>query len=131
MHMCLHLHHLNTNLFLSPLFLCFSSPSSLIFLLLLLLFLLQAMFDTEPKLDHAPIVSYVALSSIDTGHSKGVTDVEWVPENLEVREREREKIITFYSFLQYSTCILFVIIFHRYHTKHFNSFPTLQTFALN
>ena len=53
------------------------------------------MFDTEPKLDHAPIVSYVALSSIDTGHSKGVTDVEWVPENLEVRERERERIITF------------------------------------
>lgn len=53
------------------------------------------MFDTEPKLDHAPIVSYVALSSIDTGHSKGVTDVEWVPENLEVRERERED----YNFL--------------------------------
>ena len=43
------------------------------------------MFSTEPKLDHAPIVSYVALSSIDTGHSKGVTGTD----HLEVRDTNR------------------------------------------
>uniref|UniRef100_A0A1X7SK09 Uncharacterized protein n=1 Tax=Amphimedon queenslandica TaxID=400682 RepID=A0A1X7SK09_AMPQE len=43
----------------------------------------QALFNTEPKLDHAPIVSYVALSSIDAGHSKGVTGIEWIPDHLE------------------------------------------------
>uniref|UniRef100_A0A1X7T7A3 WD repeat-containing protein 63 n=1 Tax=Amphimedon queenslandica TaxID=400682 RepID=A0A1X7T7A3_AMPQE len=48
---------------------------------------MNALFNTEPKLDHAPIVSYVALSSIDAGHSKGVTGIEWIPDHLELSHK--------------------------------------------
>lgn len=46
--------------------------------------LLQVVFETDPKLDHAPIVRHVALSSIEFGHKKAISDIQWVPSHMEV-----------------------------------------------
>lgn len=46
--------------------------------------MLQAIFDTDPKLDHAPIVQYCTLSSIEHGHTQPVCDLVWVPDHVEV-----------------------------------------------
>ena len=48
------------------------------------LLLSQAVFDTDPKLDHAPMVQYCATSSIKDGHSLSVCDVQWIPDHIEV-----------------------------------------------
>ncbi len=45
---------------------------------------MQAIFDTDPKLDHAPMVQYAAVSSIKDSHSLAVCHVQWVPEHIEV-----------------------------------------------
>ena len=45
---------------------------------------IQAIFDTDPKLDHAPMVQYAAASSIKDSHSLSVSDVQWVPDHIEV-----------------------------------------------
>ena len=42
------------------------------------------MFETDPKLDHAPIVRHVALSSIEFGHKKMISDIQWIPKHIEV-----------------------------------------------
>ncbi|XP_064386318.1 dynein axonemal intermediate chain 3-like isoform X2 [Halichondria panicea] len=44
----------------------------------------MAIFDTDPKLDHAPMVQYAAVSSIKDSHSLAVCHVQWVPEHIEV-----------------------------------------------
>ena len=46
--------------------------------------ILQAVFETDPKLDHAPIVRHVALSSIEFGHKKMISDIQWIPKHIEV-----------------------------------------------
>ncbi|KAL5486545.1 hypothetical protein EMCRGX_G019042 [Ephydatia muelleri] len=43
-----------------------------------------AIFNMEPKLDHAPIVRHCALSSIEQGHKMAVADLLWVPDHIEV-----------------------------------------------
>ena len=48
-----------------------------------ILFAIKAVFETDPKLDHAPIVRHVALSSIDFGHKKTISDIRWVPNHIE------------------------------------------------
>ena len=45
------------------------------------------MFDTDPKLDHAPIVQYCATSSIEHGHSRAVSDLHWLPEHMELCQK--------------------------------------------
>lgn len=45
---------------------------------------MQAMFDTDPKLDHAPMVQYCATASIKDSHSREVGDVQWVPHSIEI-----------------------------------------------
>ena len=40
----------------------------------------MAIFDTDPKLDHAPIVQY----SMDVGHSMAVCNLHWIPSHIEV-----------------------------------------------
>ena len=49
----------------------------------------QAIFDTEDKLQTAPVVRYCARSAIEVGHKNAVTDVHWVPAHTEIgRERD-------------------------------------------
>ena len=49
----------------------------------------QAIFDTEDKLQTAPVVRYCARSAIELGHKNAVTDIQWVPTHIEIgRERE-------------------------------------------
>lgn len=43
-----------------------------------------AVFDTDPKLDHAPIVRHVALSSIEFGHKKTISAIQWIPSHIEI-----------------------------------------------
>ena len=51
----------------------------------------QAIFDTEEKLDTAPVVRYCARSSIEHGHKNMVTDIQWVPAHTEI-SRERDNL---------------------------------------
>ncbi|XP_065906152.1 dynein axonemal intermediate chain 3-like isoform X2 [Dysidea avara] len=41
-------------------------------------------FETDPKLDHAPIVRHSALSAIEFGHKKVISDIQWIPSHMEV-----------------------------------------------
>ena len=54
--------------------------------------LTQAVFETDPKLDHAPIVRHVALSSIEFGHKKTIADIQWVPNHIEVKTRHTHSV---------------------------------------
>ena len=56
-----------------------------LFILIIFNFYTQAIFDTEPKLDHAPIVQCTVLSSIEGGHANSITDLTWIPEHIEVK----------------------------------------------
>lgn len=44
----------------------------------------MAIFETEKKSDHAPIVPSCALSSIEGGHSRTISDIAWIPQHIEV-----------------------------------------------
>ncbi|KAI6660473.1 WD repeat-containing protein 63-like [Oopsacas minuta] len=49
----------------------------------------QAIFDTEEKVQSAPVVRYCTRSSIEHGHKNMVTDIQWVPAHTEIgRERD-------------------------------------------
>ena len=48
---------------------------------------IQAIFDTDPKLDHAPIVLYCASSAIKEGHSMSVSDVQWIPNQIQLCQK--------------------------------------------
>ena len=48
---------------------------------------IQAIFDTDPKLDHAPIVLYCASSAIKEGHSMAVSDVQWIPSQIQLCQK--------------------------------------------
>ena len=48
---------------------------------------LQAIFDTDPQLDHAPIVLYCASSAIKEGHSMAVSDVQWIPSQMQICQK--------------------------------------------
>lgn len=43
-----------------------------------------AIFNMEPKPEHAPIVHHSALSSIEQGHKMAVCDLLWVPSHIEL-----------------------------------------------
>ena len=47
----------------------------------------QAIFDTEAKQDHAPIVPHCAMSSIESSHSQCVTDLSWIPDHCDVSHK--------------------------------------------
>ena len=47
----------------------------------------QAIFDTDPKLDHAPIVLYCASSAIKESHSMAITDIQWIPNHIQLSQR--------------------------------------------
>lgn len=44
----------------------------------------QAVFDTDPKLSHAPMVQCCVLSNIESGHRRPIYDIQWMPPQLEV-----------------------------------------------
>ena len=51
----------------------------------------QTIFDTDPKLDHAPILPPAALSSIEHGHSLAASDLHWIPDHIEVGARQTDR----------------------------------------
>ena len=44
----------------------------------------QAAFETDPKLSHAPMVQCCVLSNIENSHRRPVYDIQWMPPQLEV-----------------------------------------------
>jgi WD40 repeat protein len=52
----------------------------------------QALFDTDPKLDHAPFVHYCVLSNIESGHRKPIYDIQWLPPQIEIDTKSGDLI---------------------------------------
>ena len=49
---------------------------------------LQPGFEDENAMD-TPVVRYCAVSSIEHSHRSAVTDLQWVPDHMEVRNTRR------------------------------------------
>ncbi len=66
-----------------------SLTGGIIFLLLFFLFIIfvQAIFDTDPKLDHAPMVQHCVIASIKEGHSRDISNIQWIPHNIEICQK--------------------------------------------
>ena len=45
---------------------------------------MQAVFETDPKLSHAPMVQCCVLSNIESSHRRPIYDIHWMPPQLEV-----------------------------------------------
>ncbi|EDV22170.1 uncharacterized protein TRIADDRAFT_29120 [Trichoplax adhaerens] len=41
-------------------------------------------FDDQEQSEHAPIIKYCAVSSIEASHRAAITDLQWIPEQIEI-----------------------------------------------
>nr|WAW84845.1 axonemal dynein intermediate chain 3 [Halisarca dujardinii] len=52
----------------------------------------QALFSTDPKLDHAPFVHHCVLSNIESGHHKPINDIQWLAPQIEIDTKTGDTI---------------------------------------
>jgi hypothetical protein len=47
-------------------------------------YFLQPGFEDDSNTDHTPIVRYCAVSAIEHSHKSAVSDLQWIPDHMEV-----------------------------------------------
>ena len=55
---------------------------------------MQAVFETDPKLSHAPMVQCCVLSNIESSHRRPIYDIHWMPPQLEVSSGVRDLCVS-------------------------------------